>query len=233
MLLEPNHIHIWSTSLSIDPVQEKHLLSLLSPDEQERIHRIRLSSSKQRAIASRGLLRIFLGYYLNVAPEFIQIGLGDHNKPYLIAPTHPAIKFNLSHSNDEVVYAFTLNADIGVDIEKRKTEFNQAIAERYFSEHENAELAKLPLNEQHHAFYRLWARKEAIVKALGSGLTQPLSSFTVAAHDINETVECQAKTWSLAPLSILPDYASAVASEQIIKCISYWRPTKDGYTMIT
>ena len=233
MLLEPNHIHIWSTTLSIDPVQEKHLLSLLSPDEQVRIHRIRLSAAKQRAIASRGLLRTILSYYLNVAPELIQLGAGEHNKPYLIQPTHANVKFNLAHSNDEVVYAITLNADIGVDIEKMKTAFNPAIAERYFSPQENTELTELSLNEQSHAFYRIWARKEAMVKAIGSGLSLPLSSFTVAANNIAETIELQAKTWFLQPLSILPDYASAVACQQIIKCISYWRPTTDGYTMIT
>ncbi len=233
MLLEPNHIHIWSTTLSIDPVQEKHFLSLLSPDEEVRIHRIRLLPSKQRAIASRGFLRVILSYYLNVAPEFIQLGVGEHNKPYLIAPKHPNIKFNLTHSNDEVVYAITLDAEIGVDIEKIKNEFNAAIASRYFSVAENAELAKLALYEQNQAFYQLWARKEAIVKAIGSGLSLPLTSFTVAAKDVAESIELKEKTWSLQPLSILPNYASAVASAQIIKCISYWRPTSDGYTMIT
>ncbi len=54
-----------------------------------------------------------------------------------------------------------------------------ALVRRYFSAVEVAAWDALPQASQHEAFFNLWTRKEAYVKALGRGLGLPLHSFDV------------------------------------------------------
>lgn len=233
MRLELNHIHIWPTVLSTTPAQEKALFALLSADEQERVHRIRLSAPKQRMIASRGILRQILSYYLDSAPHHIEFNYSEHHKPYLAKPEHAHVQFNVTHSHDKALYAFTLTHDVGVDIEKIEANYLEAVAKRYFSIDENRMLTSLPPEARAHAFYRLWSRKEALVKAIGHGLSRPLSAYDVSLNKESETLTIENKQWTLTSLSLYDNYAAALATAQPIQQISYWRLSSDGYTMIT
>ena len=232
MQLDPHHIHVWPINLSITPVQEKRFLSVLSPDELERVHRIRLLTQKQRTIAARGALRHILAQYLKMAANDIQLAYNEHQKPYLAMAAQQFLHFNLTHSKDQALLAVTRNYPIGIDIEKIESKFNLDIAKRYFSTTENQALAQLPAQEQVLAFFRLWSRKEAMVKAIGMGLSLPLSSFSVSPHDETEMITIGTQRWSLMPIPLYQDFAAAVATSQTVKTISYWRLDADGFTMM-
>lgn len=220
--LEAHHVHIWSTDLAISPQQEKAYSTILSPDEIARADRLHFAEHRRRFIAARATLRELLGLYLRSSPETIAFDYGEHHKPCLKMPNTSTLQFNLAHSDEMAVFAFTLNHDIGVDIEKIKTDYNAGVASRYFSPQENVCLAALSEDEKRLAFYRLWSRKEALIKAVGAGLTLSLSSFSVSAQNIVETITVDQINWQLAPLALSPDYASAVASNQKITAIQYW-----------
>ncbi len=121
--------------------------------------------------------------------------------------------FNISHSRDRLLIAVTSGRAIGIDIEFRRSGINMnAIADRWFSPKERAFFQTLENPEK--GFFDIWAKKEAYVKALGTGIFKELSSFTVAL-DNEPNVPSLGKTneWFFQPLEIDPAYAAALVSE--------------------
>lgn len=217
MQIEPQEIHIWSADLETSPFQEND--DLLSADERERANRFHFPLHRQRFVAAHNLLRMIISYYTNTAPTAIEFSYEDKKKPYI---NHSPLKFNLSHSDHMAVFAFTLNHDVGVDIEKIQAEYREGIAERYFSPAENHALNELPKDQRVEVFYRIWSRKEAMIKAIGKGFSLGLSSFSVSINDDFEKIIIDNKSWSLLPLKLDSAYQSAVATNQSVKRISYW-----------
>lgn len=222
MRINPNEIHIWSAILTLSPEQEHEKLALLSVDERERAYRFHFAIHRQRYIASRSQLRQILSLYLDTPPQDLVFAYTAHQKPYLQLPSHSRLQFNLSHSENMGVYAFTLDYAIGVDIEKIQDTYQAGLATRFFNAEENRRLQQIPALERIAEFYRIWSRKEALIKAVGKGLSIPLSSFSVVDNASPDVIMLEDKQWSLAALSITPGYQSAVATDQSIKTISYW-----------
>jgi 4'-phosphopantetheinyl transferase len=89
------------------------------------------------------------------------------------------VEFNLAHSGGKAVIALAGDAAIGVDIELlRPIDDVESLARLVFSDVERRELefASDPVS----AFLNGWTRKEAYVKALGLGLSAPLTKITVS-----------------------------------------------------
>src|SRR5260370_32898477 len=80
-----------------------------------------------------------------------------------------------------VFFSSPRHSDIGIDVEQVRRDFDwEAIARRFFSAHEQSQLAALPADERVEGFFRCWTRKEAYIKATGDGLSLPLSQFDVS-----------------------------------------------------
>lgn len=220
MRLQPQAIHIWTADLTLSHEQEIMRLAMLSADEMERANRLRTPLHRQHFIAARSALRQIAGFYLNSAPQAIEFAYAENGKPYL--PTVPSLQFNLAHSHDKAVYAFALDQALGIDIEKMRDTYNPDIVQRYFSPQEKAQFAQVAEQEKTQAFYRVWARKEAVIKASGKGLSQSLSTFSVSVKDEMETLVLENETWSLMPLHIHPQYQSALVSQQKVNCLYFW-----------
>jgi 4'-phosphopantetheinyl transferase len=222
MQLEAREVHVWSTDLTITPEQESEKLKLLSSDEGERARQFHFATHRQRFIAARSMLRQIISLYLAIAPQEFVFSYTEHHKPHLLVPDHSRLHFNVAHSHNMAAYAFTLDHAVGIDIEKTGLDYKEDVAKRFFSQREYKELMKLSEKEQIVGFYRLWSRKEAVIKAVGKGLSIPLSSFSVSIDSNVETIRLENENWNLLSLSIHPDYQSALASHQVIKTISYW-----------
>ncbi len=215
----PSEIHVWSSSLVLS--NEKTLLGLLSKEECDRAKRFRFPLHRQRFISSRAILRKILSFYLDCLPQHIEIAYTEHGKPFL-ASTNSILQFNLSHSENIAVYAFTLTHAIGIDIEKISERSHEAIAKRFFSPIENEALSGLSPEKQMVYFYRIWSRKEALVKAMGQGLSIPLSTFSVSIHNDFEIILLENEKWSIISLPIKEGFQSALATNQPIQHIQYW-----------
>jgi 4'-phosphopantetheinyl transferase len=222
MHIPKDEVHIFTASLSASLAEEQALLTLLSDDERERADRFIAPKHRHRFIIAHGILRQLLSVYLDQQAASIKFAYSQYQKPMLADLDTHCLQFNLSHSEDFVVYAFAQQSEIGIDIEIIRDELKMDIAERFFSPAEIIALKALPLNEQTTGFYRLWSRKEAVIKANGKGLSQPLSSFSVAAIDIPETLTLEDKNWSIYPLSIHPEFAGALATAQPISHLLIW-----------
>ena len=135
-------------------------------------------SPREIGVAARAVLARFLCVYANCA-QTPAIERGAHGKPF--APALPDLQFNLSHSGPHVLLAFARGQAIGIDLERCDRQLSvDGIAQRFFAAREAQALARLPPASQRETFLRLWTHKEAVVKALGSGLNFGLERIEFA-----------------------------------------------------
>jgi 4'-phosphopantetheinyl transferase len=217
MNLHQHEIHIWSVELSINKQQEAELFSHLSSDECNRARQFKQDIHRRRFIAAHSALKFLLSVYLNVSLHEITFSYNSYKKPFVANPAS-SLQFNMAHSQDIAIIGLTLNHAIGIDIEKIRAAYNPAIANRYYSEEENKQLNQLTDQERTAFFYQLWASKEALVKAVGQGLSLNLSQISVHLNK-EEMIHLENTNWRLYPLSLHTDFAAAVATNQTINTI--------------
>lgn len=213
--LHTDAIDIWLVGLEQSDAVRAKLWPLLNDEEQARAKRFYFDIHRHHFIVGRGLLRILLGRYLEVAPEKIVFAYGDHGKPYLPNTT---LNFNISHSYEMALLAFTQGRELGVDIEQiRPLEDAAAIARMNFSAKEVAEYTAVPDDQKPLAFYNCWTRKEAFIKAIGEGLSCPLDSFdvTLVPGEPAELLQVkgsldEARKWQLHTLNPVERYVGAI-----------------------
>lgn len=144
----------------------------LSTDEQHIWQAMTHSERRQEYLVSRALLRRLLGERLQQAATSLHFCQDAHGKPRL---HHGRWHFNLSHSGPWLVLALNRREPLGVDIELGLRRRNPlALARRFYAQSEYQWLSSLPVQEQESAFYRLWSRKEAVLKAHGGGIAAGL-----------------------------------------------------------
>jgi 4'-phosphopantetheinyl transferase len=222
LALQDEEVHVWQSGLKPGPEAVERFAERLSPDEQVRADRFHFDKDRHAYIAARGILRTLLGTYLDAPPESLVFSYGSRGKPALGADfSNGGIRFNVSHSGKLALYAFALDREIGVDIERIRPDFGGVkIARRFFSTSEVSALLALPAEKQTRAFFDCWTRKEAFIKALGEGLYFPLDAFDVA-FEPGKPAELlatrpdarEAERWSIRGISVPPEYAAAVAVE--------------------
>ena len=138
------------------------------------------------------------------------------------------MQFNLTHSGEMAAIALTLDCPLGLDLEAHRPLLDLAnIANQFFCIEEAAEVLALPPGERELAFFRCWTRKEAYLKATGEGLSLPLHSFRVSvqantpARFIHlEGDKKAAESWTLHDLSLVPNYAAALAYQAAQRCVT-------------
>lgn len=165
-------------------LSEKKLYSCLSIQEAARAMAYRRPDQRSAYILNHALLRLVLSKHLKLQPKDIPLRQGPFGKPCLAEEIPPY--FNISDSNHMVLLAFSLNAELGVDIEKisEDTDYS-AIAGKFFS---MAECKNIRENGIEH-FFKFWTRKESALKACGLGITQHLHRVSVLDGQNNLIIE--------------------------------------------
>ncbi len=157
------------------------LWQLLSRDERDRADKFHHARDRWHYVVARGTLRQLLAERLRIAAKAVEFAETEYGKPKLAA-VHGAVdlEFNVSHSGSLALYAFASGRAVGVDVElMREIPDTDDLAERFFSATEIASLRALPHEKRSSAFLTCWTRKEALIKALGMGLSCPLDAFDV------------------------------------------------------
>ncbi len=195
-------VQLHSIPLDQMAARQAGLARLLSPDELARAARFHFPRDRSRFILCRGRLREILSAHLKKNPAEIEFTYNARGKPETAG-----VHFNLSHSGGFAIVAVSAVRRIGVDIERIDARFaHENIPERFFSPGEVVALRSLPDSAQLDAFFKIWTRKEAYIKALGAGLSHPLASFDALAG---------VEGWEIESLDIAPGYAAAVAAALI------------------
>lgn len=146
---------------------------LLSVQEQEKAARFRFARDRNSYIITHGMLRKILGNYLGSIPAEIEFSSNEFGKPSLRDGCRK-IHFNISHRSGLSALAFSSNSEIGVDVEKIDSDFDfDLIAKAHFSDAENS-FIDAERGESCKRFYTVWTRKEALLKAIGTGIGENL-----------------------------------------------------------
>lgn len=215
--LPSDALHIWCVGLDVSPSTPDRLAATLSEEELARGAAFRQARDQRRFVVGRGALRTLLARYLAVRPQELRFVRGAHGKPALAGEPARGLHFNVSHAHEMALIAVRTGVEVGVDVEYgRELREADAIAARFFSPGEAAELAALPAEARRAGFYAGWTRKEAYIKLLGKGLAQPLDAFQVSLHPVEARViwvqDGDAGAVSLHTLNLPAPYAGAVAT---------------------
>ena len=109
-----------------------------------------------------------VGRYLGVAPDSLVLERSPTGKP---AVAGAPFAVGLAHSGETSLVAVTRGAEVGVDVESRRPGIERwSLVAHALTEREQARLAQAPTAEQTDAFLAVWTRKEALLKAAGTGL---------------------------------------------------------------
>lgn len=187
-----------------------HVLNrFLSAQELARAQRYYHESDKNRFIICRGLLKLLLSFYTQLPVSKIELNYDNNKKPFL--PSHPSVFFNVTHSKDHAIIAFSYYP-VGVDVEY--INYNYDILNNLDTIYNETEIASiLKTKEKHTVFYKLWTRKEALVKAIGKGIDDdfPKVPSINGIHDIDTKLICTKENWNVADIKIASNYMAAVA----------------------
>lgn len=177
--LNSGEVHVWTATLAAHGEALAQHRALLADDERTRADRFLASRVRERFIVARAILRRLLAAYVRGDPTALCFGYAARGKPYLLDDSE--LCFNLSHAQDTALIAIASRREIGIDIEAtmRDVDF-LGVARKAFSPDEIARLTALAPEERQAAFFRIWTRKEAYVKASGDGFGYPTRAFSVS-----------------------------------------------------
>ena len=213
-LIDVDGVTVWQVHGLSDEAVLAECRSVLSPDEIKRAERFRVERPRNEFTIARATLRMLLGDSLQVDPKTLAFDIGQFGKPSL---KNHDLEFNVSHSGEVVLIAIGGTRTLGVDVEIEKSHRNfLRLAQRFFAPGEVARLESVAAEQQTAAFYRCWTRKEAYLKARGTGITLGLDTFEVAflpgeAEAVVRTPPDDApENWVVHEIDAAPGHAAAL-----------------------
>jgi 4'-phosphopantetheinyl transferase len=209
---------LWIFQQVADELEPADILNFLTDDELLRLKAMTDKSRRRVYRQTRYQLKKILAEILNLPPREICFKDTGEGKPVLDLKAGPnSTDFNLSHNGDYFAVVISDHGRVGVDIEKfHAGNKMMQIAERFFSEEEQADLRRQISSEllsQH--FTQLWAGKEAVIKAAAGGVFKNI-------HEVHLDLEKRkfrklptsfgpARAWSIEFFDVAAGYACAVA----------------------
>jgi 4'-phosphopantetheinyl transferase len=188
-------------------------LSLLSTNERVRAGRLKRPQDRERSLEAHCAIRRLLAFQLGVDPRCLEFDATAVGKPFLAGPAQD-LQFNLSHSGRHGLIAVANDQSVGVDIEVRRPISDLlGVTLKIATPREARLLKQLPTNQVHSAFFELWTRKEAVLKALGRGFFIDPREVEVGTGPGRSYVNFDERIWTEESLAISPCVAAAAAIE--------------------
>ena len=139
----------------------------LSETERARADSLRHPVALRQFVRGRAVLRSALALWLGVPPIDVPIRISPDGKPYIDSV---GVHFNASHTAGFALFGISRRV-IGVDIETADPKRDaDGLVRRFFTPEEQAEYFRLAEARRPAAFLRGWACKEALLKAIGTGV---------------------------------------------------------------
>jgi 4'-phosphopantetheinyl transferase len=170
--LEENRIYVWSAGYEDLDRHFRILSGVISPEERHTATTFRNSADAKKYMLRHGVLRSILAHYTYQDPEQVALVTGKNGKPALDPKGGYAdIFFNLSHTSEKILIGVTRKHRIGVDIVKMEPSYTfHDSAEYILTPAEKTFMRRIEPALRYQVFFRIWALKEAILKATGGTL---------------------------------------------------------------
>ncbi len=161
-------IHVWTATLVPSKEKIEKLRSILSPEEKRKASYYKFEPKQHSYIITQAVLRVLISAYLHIEPADVILVASQKGKPFLI--NDPSLFFNNSNSHELCVYAFSRDAEVGIDIEKIRNlpDLDQLI-EKNLTSSEKVYFLKDP-GQKLSLFFQFWTFKESYLKAIGEGM---------------------------------------------------------------
>lgn len=207
--------------LAPNTAREAEAAAWLSYEERARCDRFLSDGPRRRFALCRAALRSVLCDRLGCSNERLSFGAFEFGKPFAILHGEIApISFNVSHSGDHGLIAYAPDGGLGVDVEERVAPRDlDGLIESALSPVERAELASAGEQNRLHEFFRLWTIKEALIKAVGLGISISMSELEVpvemrqgAKGGVFKLPQTPGVSWRLEDMGT-ESFAAAVAHE--------------------
>ena len=168
--MEPcdRRIDLWHSSL--DVIEWRPLLVLLSNEERHRADGFAHERDTRRFVVSHAMLRLLLSQLTAIPASQLRLSVERDSKPALLEEPRQPIHFSLARSEELVLIGFA-SRPLGVDIESLATSFDvENFATVALADEEREALKAVNPVDRHEAVLRCWTQKEAYLKAIGVGL---------------------------------------------------------------
>lgn len=196
---------------------------IMTADEAERARRLAAAPVRRGFIGGRWLLRSVLEALVGVAARSLDIRTGPHGKLFLAGHERLSVSFNLSHSGTLAALALVRARRVGIDIEAERRLTDAALlARRILGPRERERFEALPEGARAGALLTAWTRKEAVLKADGTGISGGLTSVEVVADAVLWSGTTPA-SWSVQTLSMPPGFHGAIAIEGEMPRLVTWQ----------
>ena len=177
-------------------------LAMLPPNLRDGVLRYRFLPDRAARLVARLLVRNALGA-TGFSPELLASWEQDANGKPFITGWSP---FNISHSNNIVVIAYSGGAAVGIDVESIETKLDLESMLGVFGIEEQMSVKNSP--QPHDAFLAIWVKKEAVLKAMGKGIGEELNKIDCRGSIVNADLE----TWYLQKAPLGEGYLCFVAT---------------------
>ena len=217
--LAKQHIHVWRFDVAQHQSHYNFYYGLLNDAQQQRAQKFYFDADRHCFVIAHGALRYLLSQYLHCSSTSLKFNYNQHGKPELENET---IRFNISHTRQIVLIAVCLQHAVGVDVETRQRNLDVlGLSQRVLTLAEIGYLSALPNNVQQSAFIKCWTRKEALLKAIGSGFSNTYSQQFQTTDERGNALSCiedqQGQYWNLVDLPYIKDCHAALVIEQHTK----------------
>ncbi len=213
-------IHIFRLSVNSHLKQLDIYTKILDSEEILRASAFYKNEDRERFIICRAVLKKLLGLYLKRSPELIKIIPGQNKKPVIKDDRY--LHFNVSHSKDCIAFAVA-DTDTGIDVEYMDENFNyHSIEEMCFTPAEINYIkeSSIPVNE----FFKLWTRKEALLKADGQGLNNDMNKLNcLKDFHVSEIKGSHYNNYVINSFKIEKNYIASIAYNCPEKELTFYR----------
>lgn len=223
--------HVWRVTEDASP-GTKVLWDLLDEVETRRASRFVRPEDARRFVLSHAAVRLVLARYVDCEPHRLRFDRTcrcgqQHGKPILVEPAAPSLHFSLTHTSDLALIAVA-GARVGIDVETVIPARPVVdLAAECMSERELEVMRGRSPADQVREFFDAWTKKEAYLKAVGTGLSGDIKRVEVLLGDAEERFvldgeDARSIQWTIVRLSPEEGHAAALAVEHWIRRIDWF-----------